>query len=405
MDFSVIYSIPGFAVINKPFNVAMDGEINENSTTVQHWAESNPEAQKMLRIAKNQFQKEEQQQQKNDKNDDDDDADDQQSQRRNTKDVIDGKVRFVHQLDFSTSGLLCLAFSKRQAAKVTYCFETRSSRKEYLAVLDGWVAVSEEENSISSDVVMIPLDEIVFNLQNPPSNSLNPDLMKRILAQNKTNQFDRILVSHPIGQDSSDPKKFRMKSVEPNKKSTTGIRQRQEGSDEKEDEINSVSNPKPASSIFTVLARGFLKEKTKEEDEEDESRKAPKRKVTLVHLQLLTGRRHQLRVHSLAIGHPIVGDNVYSGLPKEQQDCERMLLHAWRLGLPKSQISLALTGEEENELFKKRRKEIKQVRKHQQQQQKSEHKGNDGNEDDEDEEEEKIFFVSPEPLTEYFALE
>lgn len=35
--------------------------------------------------------------------------------------------------------------------------------------------------------------------------------------------------------------------------------------------------------------------------------------ATLVELELKTGRRHQIRVHMAAIGHPVVGDALYQG--------------------------------------------------------------------------------------------
>lgn len=35
--------------------------------------------------------------------------------------------------------------------------------------------------------------------------------------------------------------------------------------------------------------------------------------ATLVELELLTGRRHQIRVHMASIGHPVVGDALYQG--------------------------------------------------------------------------------------------
>lgn len=56
---------------------------------------------------------------------------------------------------------------------------------------------------------------------------------------------------------------------------------------------------------------------------------------TLVECELLTGRTHQIRVHSRHAGHPIVGDTKYgdaereTGLPAGAT--ERMWLHAWRL--------------------------------------------------------------------------
>ncbi|MGY4829843.1 RluA family pseudouridine synthase [Sphaerotilaceae bacterium SBD11-9] len=55
--------------------------------------------------------------------------------------------------------------------------------------------------------------------------------------------------------------------------------------------------------------------------------------VTRVALEPLTGRSHQLRVHMLALGHPILGDGLYA--PKEVQGmAPRLLLHARLLELP-----------------------------------------------------------------------
>lgn len=47
-------------------------------------------------------------------------------------------------------------------------------------------------------------------------------------------------------------------------------------------------------------------------------------------LEPLTGRSHQLRVHCLALGHPIVGDALYD----PDRPAPRLLLHAARLELP-----------------------------------------------------------------------
>ena len=56
---------------------------------------------------------------------------------------------------------------------------------------------------------------------------------------------------------------------------------------------------------------------------------------TLLELDLVTGRTHQLRVHLAAIGHPIAGDRVYgTGAARRGPDgLERLFLHAWRLEL------------------------------------------------------------------------
>ena len=55
--------------------------------------------------------------------------------------------------------------------------------------------------------------------------------------------------------------------------------------------------------------------------------------TTRLELQPVTGRAHQLRVHLLAIGHPILGDALYA--PDAVRDrAPRLLLHACALELP-----------------------------------------------------------------------
>ncbi|WP_431129485.1 RluA family pseudouridine synthase [Variovorax paradoxus] len=53
--------------------------------------------------------------------------------------------------------------------------------------------------------------------------------------------------------------------------------------------------------------------------------------ATHVLLEPLTGRSHQLRVHLLSIGHPILGDALY-GSAEVQARAPRLLLHASELG-------------------------------------------------------------------------
>ncbi len=62
---------------------------------------------------------------------------------------------------------------------------------------------------------------------------------------------------------------------------------------------------------------------------------------TLLELDLVTGRTHQIRVHLDAIGHPVAGDPVYgTGTSRKGPrpgpggaPLERLFLHAWRLQL------------------------------------------------------------------------
>ncbi len=53
---------------------------------------------------------------------------------------------------------------------------------------------------------------------------------------------------------------------------------------------------------------------------------------TRIALYPVTGRSHQLRVHLASIGHPIIGDKLYSY--PEDKNLPRLLLHAQSLSLP-----------------------------------------------------------------------
>ena len=55
--------------------------------------------------------------------------------------------------------------------------------------------------------------------------------------------------------------------------------------------------------------------------------------TTLVELEPVTGRTHQLRVHMQSIGHPMLGDSLYAP-PEVQALSPRLMLHAQALGFP-----------------------------------------------------------------------
>lgn len=72
--------------------------------------------------------------------------------------------------------------------------------------------------------------------------------------------------------------------------------------------------------------------------------------MTLVEAFPHTGRTHQIRVHLSYIGHPIVGDPLYSGRKKGRKGEEmfgRLLLHAYRIKFtdPKTNQPVEFTSE------------------------------------------------------------
>ncbi len=52
--------------------------------------------------------------------------------------------------------------------------------------------------------------------------------------------------------------------------------------------------------------------------------------ASLVECRIHSGRTHQVRVHLLHLGHPVLGDKVYAG--KRAGPFPRQMLHAWKLG-------------------------------------------------------------------------
>ena len=81
----------------------------------------------------------------------------------------------------------------------------------------------------------------------------------------------------------------------------------------------------------------------------------PHRYVALVRCRLRTGRTHQIRVHMKHLGHPIVGDPVYSGpqwrgipdkrVQKAIASLHRQALHAARIAIPHPKSGAAMTFE------------------------------------------------------------
>lgn len=166
--------------------------------------------------------------------------------------------RFVHRLDYSTSGVLCIALNKLAAKAGGKAFDSKLVSKYYLALLHGHV----NENSL--------------------------------------------LLDKAIGVDSRPEYSHCMCTS---------------------DKDYCVS-AKWAATKLLVLQRGLYNGKP----------------ATKVLLKLVTGRRHQIRVHCHELGHTIVGDFTYSN----RQDVipYRMFLHAYRLVMPTALEKIDITSED-----------------------------------------------------------
>jgi len=71
----------------------------------------------------------------------------------------------------------------------------------------------------------------------------------------------------------------------------------------------------------------------------------PRGGTTLVRATISRGKRHQIRAHLAAVGHPIVGDRRYAAVPPDGPGSRRLMLHAERVTMvhPESGKPLTVT--------------------------------------------------------------
>lgn len=59
------------------------------------------------------------------------------------------------------------------------------------------------------------------------------------------------------------------------------------------------------------------------------TKKEGKDRFTLVHVQIITGRRHQIRFHMAEVGHPLLGDPTYGAPWPDREWAKRVFLHSY----------------------------------------------------------------------------
>lgn len=307
--FSVLYEGHDVVVVEKPARVAMDGD--HRAVSVATWATSYMTSHGIF-------------------------SEEQDALEKANK--MKKQLKFVHQLDFATSGILCLAFSKYTAARLAHHFEMRTTRKWYLALLDGALPVVpsgpqgllEGGEELIEGVQRIPIGapqrqelQRSFHLRLSPE--AKPPVIESVRSPSLCNgtgtasplttsqgltieacfEVNTMLsVDIPIGKDESDEEGFRM--------------------------ALHGSQSRSAQTSILVLESGTAVDNRGEAHS-----------VTKVLLMPHTGRRHQLRLHtSAALGLPILGEDTYGvdeeaiGGFGETLAWPRLCLHAWRLGLP-----------------------------------------------------------------------
>lgn len=402
----IIFANAEMLVVNKPFDVPMDGDVAAYGNTVESLVHQHMKDSGIFDEAHEQLQ---------------------QAGKRKKQ------LKFVHQLDYSTSGVLCLAFTKDMAARLAHCFEMRTTRKYYLALLHGhiprdasgdvdgageeaspapssftaWVAqcnaawqqlgriVVEEDASdfrllltrpgLSAGTTAFTTGATTptrahrhatqegadaeatvhaFHAAPTPTGCVSPDDSHE--ASPAVNPIEELVYATLVGDATAatDP------AAQPRASSALCI-DLPVGYDTSDAArfrmAATAEQSRPARTSLLVLQRTFLCLPAQSSLSCNEGR-VERLPVTLVLLAPHTGRRHQLRVHCRAVGFPIVGDTAYCtdldwcpsvAAPEGSWSVggvRRMYLHAWRLLLPGT-VTRPVSETERVSLKKKRRRE------------------------------------------------
>ena len=187
--------------------------------------------------------------------------------------ALRGEVRHCHQLDYATSGVMLYATSRKAAAAAQKCFQGRTARKAYLALV--WGAPRDATSACELAVIQDPDD--AFRMKLGDLETVWP------------------LLAPGAAKEARHERRKRRK------------------------------HSGPAFTTVEVVARGTYLG----------------RPVAKLLLRPKTGRRHQLRLHCVALGLPIVGDATYG---PEDDDAPRMMLHARTLMLPVGERGLEVSA-------------------------------------------------------------
>ena len=306
----VLYTDDNWIVINKPPDVRMDGEYPVTvESLLRHW---------------------------------------------NSK-LRDTNFKWVHQLDYATSGVLCVGLNKAAAASACELFRARACKKEYTALVYGHIDVSALPEINASEIINSGEGNAKRKRKRPqfrPPSSCFQHHQTRLRQKLATGAALDSTEQRLIGIKWADVKK------DPALRAPYELESEHDREAKLEELAASGGDVPAASDVVSFRRAGELNTLYIKcpiaSTEGFEMKVAPKGKcsltratvvalgsflghpVTEVRLYPETGRRHQLRVHLSYIGHPIVGDRTYAsgGLQKESAKAPRMFLHASRLVLP-----------------------------------------------------------------------
>eukprot|EP00930_Biecheleria_cincta_P013144 TRINITY_DN11875_c0_g1_i2.p1 TRINITY_DN11875_c0_g1~~TRINITY_DN11875_c0_g1_i2.p1 ORF type:complete len:778 (+),score=122.43 TRINITY_DN11875_c0_g1_i2:143-2476(+) len=212
-----------------------------------------------------------------------------------------------NRLDKETSGVMIAAKTAKGFTDVRLQFASTHSREEggtekyYLALVHGEVELPKAQTQHSPDW----LHEPITDLLGERGRIEIACFVTRVAGVNK---------AIPWNDGKGDASKGAGKGQGKQKNKAPDADD--DGWDGDENEMNDAQGRQSALTLYRPIAWFY--------------RAATKQKYTLLHLQIITGRFHQIRFHCGQIGHPLVGDPTY-GAPWEERDwARRVFLHSYQ---------------------------------------------------------------------------
>jgi 23S rRNA-/tRNA-specific pseudouridylate synthase len=177
----------------------------------------------------------------------------------------------IHQIDHATSGIFLLGLHTQAASRFCKLFSNRWIRKEYVAIVHGWM--KDDYKELNQWIMEDPIQEKRMGIGSAPDKGKLAETVVRVRRRG----YLPVYQDYPFDQ-------LHRQSLD------TG-----------------ANGGKSQVELKTIMIP-----------------------VTYVHLYLKTGRRHQLRVHLSSIGHPIVGDILYEEKPPFGTNPEIQAAWSWK---------------------------------------------------------------------------
>mmetsp|Transcript_962 Transcript_962/g.1201 ORF Transcript_962/g.1201 Transcript_962/m.1201 type:complete len:376 (-) Transcript_962:147-1274(-) len=273
------------------------------------------------------------------------------------------KLRWIHQLDYATSGVLCVGLNPETTCEACKLFEFRRTKKVYLALVQGHLDLAAFPEVEIPNQELFPLHGKSSGRKTkkrkpgvqyrPPASYFQEHKAKlqNLIAKQKKDSTEEVKELSSNEQRVLDNKwkqvkhdaEFIRQYVERSENDKRRAENQQHEEKDKETSRPQIFRMKGDSQDSFIVdapleeVAGDFRMKVAETGRASmtriqvvESGFFQGNKVTKLRLYPLTGRRHQLRIHCMTAGYPIVGDATYSG----DLESPRMMLHAQSIELP-----------------------------------------------------------------------